>query len=285
MTRKRDVFDFFRDNQHRLNEAPPARSWRRLEQRLDMRRHGGHSSRFRVLGMVAGILILVTLVGLVSLSLGRQQSLLMAANRQAIPSALEDLSVTDADSEGMNTVMVVQRAQEHRQSPISEGVPGQKLVFTGKSKAPGKTNGTLEAFAWMAGRWQSREHGETAFEEWSRTSAFELKGMAGLEGKEQEHMRLYQQDNKVYFSTDFGGKTVVRYTLVAINGTEALFENLDAGFPQQVLFQRQGKSRMAAIYQNAESHLPDTERIRNLQERHTFRPMQAVRQLNRVTLQ
>lgn len=287
MSRNRDVFDFFRDNQQRLNETPPVRSWRRLERRLDAHRRRNRISRYRVLGMVAGILLLIVLVGLVSLILGRQQSLLLAANRQAAPTALEDLTVTDADRAGLRAVMAVQRAQEHRQYPISEGAPGQKLISAGNSNKKPNSTITMEAFGWMAGRWQSREQGEPAFEEWSRAGEYELRGVARLEtkGGGQEHMRLFQQGNKIYFSTDFGGRAAVRYELIAINGSEALFENLDAGFPQQILLQRLGKNRMAAIYRNAESHLPDNERIRNLRERHTIRPMQALRHLSRVNLQ
>lgn len=287
MARKKDVFDFFKDNQHHLNEAPPARSWRRLEQRLDTHRTRHRISRYRVLGMVAGILLLVVLVGLISLSLGRQQNLLLAANRQATPTAVEELTITDADRSGLRTVLAVQRAQEHRQRPISEGAPGQKLVTAGKEGQQQGRRTTLEAFSWMAGRWQSREHGEPAFEEWNRPEGQGLSGTARLDdtGNQEEHMRLFQKDNKIYFSTDFGGQEPVAYTLIAINGSEALFENLEAGFPQQVLLQRQGQSRMAVIYQNAPSHLPDTERLQNLRQRHTIQPMQAVRRMARVNLQ
>ena len=287
MTRKRDVFDFFRDNQHRLNEAPSAHSWRRLDRRLDAHRRRNRPSRYRVLGMVAGILVLVILVGLVSLSLGRQQNQQLAFNKQAVPTGLEDLAVTDADRDGLRTVLAVQHAQEHRRQPISEGAPGQKLVFAGNSEQRRQSSATLDAFNWIAGRWQSRQQGQLVVEEWRRTGENELAGQAGLDDGTQssENMRLFQQDNKIYFSTDFGGKTTVQYTLAAINGEEALFENLEAGFPQQVLFQRQGPSHLAVIYQNAESQLPDTERIRNLKQRHTIRSMQAVRQLSKVSLQ
>ena len=287
MARKRDVFDFFRDNQHRLNEAPSAQSWRRLDQRLDAHRHRNRISRYRVLGMVAGVLILVTLVGLVSLSLGRQQSLLLAANKQAVPSMLEDLTITDADRDGLRTVLTVQRAQEGLQHPISEGAPGQKLIFAGNSDQHRPSGANLEAFSWMIGRWQSHENGQPAFEEWNRLNDNELTGRGGLENNEQpqEHMRLYKQGNKIYFSTDFGGQSVIQYSLAAINGEEALFENPEADFPQQLRLQRPGQGRMAIIYQNAESHLPDTERMRNLQQRHSIKSMQAVRRMSKVSPQ
>lgn len=288
MARKRDVFDFFKDNQHRLNEAPSAQSWRRLDQRLDAHRHRNRISRYRVLGMVAGILFLAVLVGLISLSLGRQQSLLLAANKQAVPSMLEDLTITDADPNGLRTVLTVQRAQEGLQHPISEGAPGQKLVFAGSSEQRRPSGGaTLDAFSWMVGRWQSHENGQPAFEEWNRLNDNELAGLAGLENKKQpqEHMRLYKQGYKIYFSTDFGGQSVIQYSLIAINGEEALFENLEADFPQQLRLQRPGQGRMAIIYQNAESHLPDTERMRNLHQRHTIKSMQAVRRMSKVSPQ
>lgn len=290
MKRKRDVFDFFKDNQHRLDETPPAHSWRRLERRLDTHQQRNRLSRHRMLGMAAGVLVLITLVGLVALSLGRQQSRLLASGKQAAPAAVEDLALTDADRGELRAVLTVQQAQEHRQRPISEGAPGQKLVLSGDSTPGGESAGvTLQAFSWMTGRWQSREQGRPAFEEWRQTGENELAGQAGFEdeGQTREHMRLYRQGNKIYFSTDFGGTaaTSTSYALAAINGEEALFENLEAGFPQQVLLQRQGPARFAVIYQNAEFRLPDTERFNNLRQRHTIRPMQAVRRLSRVGLQ
>lgn len=288
MARKRDIFDFFRNSQHRLNEAPPARSWRRLERRLDAHRSRNRISRYRAAGMAAGILLLVTLVGLVSLSLGRHQRLLLAANRQAVPSQVEDLTLTDADRSSLGAVLAVQQARGNPQHPISEGAPGQKLVLaSNRGSEPGSAGARLKAFSWMIGRWQSRETGQMAFEEWKRLSDSEMAGLARLdnETKGQENMRLYEQGNKLCFSTDFGGKETVAYTLIALNGEEALFENLDAGFPQQVRLLHEGRGQMSIVFQNAESELPDTERMRNIRKRHTIQSMQAARRLGRVNLQ
>jgi len=278
MARKRDIFDFFRNSQHRLNEAPPAHAWRRLERRLDAYRNRNRVSHYRALGMAAGILVLVILAGLVALSLGR---------RQAVPSALEDLAATDAGRDGLRSVLAVQQAQEHLQYPISEGAPGQKLILANHSPSSRNRGATLEAFQWMVGRWSSRENGQAAFEEWALLSDSEMAGTASLEndGQAREHMRLYTQNNKIYFSTDFGGKETVHYALAALNVREALFENLEAGFPQQLRLRHEGQGQMAAIYQNAESQLPDTERIRGLRKRHAILSMQAVRRMSRVNLQ
>ena len=60
----------FRNNQHKLNERPSARTWDRLERRLDNHRHEqqrrGRVVMFRQFSIAAAVLLLIGVVGLLA---------------------------------------------------------------------------------------------------------------------------------------------------------------------------------------------------------------------------
>jgi hypothetical protein len=63
-----DLFEFFKENESKLNEAPPAQAWNKLEKRLDRkRRRKRRGIRFLQLGVVivAILLLLVIAYGVV----------------------------------------------------------------------------------------------------------------------------------------------------------------------------------------------------------------------------
>jgi fatty acid desaturase len=58
-----DLFDFFKENESKLHEAPPARAWDKIEARLERKRRTRRRGiRFLQLGVVALALLLVTFV-------------------------------------------------------------------------------------------------------------------------------------------------------------------------------------------------------------------------------
>ena len=57
-----DIFDFFKENESKLHEAPPEQAWRKLENRLEKRRRERKKIRFLQLGSVLLILILMLLL-------------------------------------------------------------------------------------------------------------------------------------------------------------------------------------------------------------------------------
>lgn len=56
--------NLFRNNQHKLNERPSARTWERLESRLDDHRRRGRVTMIRQWSMAAAVLLLFGIVGL-----------------------------------------------------------------------------------------------------------------------------------------------------------------------------------------------------------------------------
>ena len=252
MTRKKDLFQLFRDNQHKLNQAPSPRTWQRLEQRLDAYQPKRRFSLFRTLSMAAAVLVLVVLVSLISLLAGGRDNRFLASNGKAAPSALEDLRHTDADPYELQTVKITQQAQQQLRRPISEGDASKKLVVSSQNSNQSSGHAPLNSFNWLLGQWQSNANSKTTVDVWKRLSPRAIEGTSTSEGPQQrvEHLRIFQENGSLYFSTDLGGRETNLYTLLSLTEQEAVFENLSLDFPQQAIFRRDGQEGMAIIYRN-----------------------------------
>lgn len=58
-----DLFEFFKENESKLHEAPSAQAWKKLEQRLERkRRKKRRGIRFLQLGIVVAAILMLLLV-------------------------------------------------------------------------------------------------------------------------------------------------------------------------------------------------------------------------------
>lgn len=123
MNRQKNLFDLFRDSQHDLDERPGLQSWRRLERRLDAHQQRGRVSLYRSLGMVAGVLVLVAMIILLSLVIDQQREFLTGT-----PQQLEELPSSDSDATAYKIVEFTRTYQDRMSNPIEEGNATKKLV-------------------------------------------------------------------------------------------------------------------------------------------------------------
>lgn len=129
MKQSKDIFDLFRESKHKLDEAPNPQSWRRLEKRLDTRRATRGSSLYRIMGMAAGVLLLIGVFSLLpALDQKSPENEVMALNHP--PSEMEDL-VVDPAVDDQNIIKVVEFSRHYQDrmvQPIDEGSSSKKLV-------------------------------------------------------------------------------------------------------------------------------------------------------------
>lgn len=131
---KKDIFDLFRENEHKLQEAPSPQTWNRLERRLETRRRARQRSRYatlrRPLSMVASLALLVALTA-VFLWMGKSTSETSAAVAiMEQPVELEELALAINDDAPASEI--AEQAIKHPvypNKPIAEGSrPQQQLV-------------------------------------------------------------------------------------------------------------------------------------------------------------
>ena len=69
MKKERDIFELFKNSQHRLDERPSRHAWAKLESKLDSHRAKHRSMWYRQLAMAATLLALVAFISLLSIVL------------------------------------------------------------------------------------------------------------------------------------------------------------------------------------------------------------------------
>ncbi len=299
MKRQKDLFDLFRDNQHKLNEMPSPQAWRRLERRLDSRRRFPRHDRqrWRPLMMAAALLLLAVITFLFSLVLENRRPAYLAANTEA-PLPMEDLTFTDVDRSMLRAVEFTRKYQDRLSNPIEEGSPDRRLVpsddvrdaIRRNPRAPLSSRpeeALLTNFYWLLGEWVSETNGRQSVERWMLSDNRTLQG-AGLllQGKDtlfRENMSLRLIDNRVYlFVALDDSRQPVRYELLEQKDNRAVFENKTIAFPQQIVLENSPTDGYTVVMQN--SHPAQMTRAQSefIGRRNQLFNQRAVRKMRRV---
>ncbi len=124
MNNKKDLFELFRESEHKLNQRPSSDAWRRLESRLDERRASQKTNLFRQLLSIAALLILLATIA-IAFSLQTNQSSKQTASNT--PAILEDLTYSQSDNEPLKVIEFTRRHVSRLANPVAEGDADKKL--------------------------------------------------------------------------------------------------------------------------------------------------------------
>lgn len=123
MEPSRDIFDLFRDHQHKLTEQPAKASWKKLERRLDAHQKRNRMALRRNLSVAATLALLIGLTFLISFTIGRStQSELQTAAQ------FEEFSVEEDDQAAYRFVSFSRKYQNQPSLYIQEGTNQHKLL-------------------------------------------------------------------------------------------------------------------------------------------------------------
>ncbi len=128
MKQQKDIFDLFRDNQHKLERKPSNQAWRRLESRLDTHQNRVRLSFVRHLSMAAAVAALLALIFTISIFMENNTSEDMAMREQQLNFVLEELDQRDADEAALQVVEFTRHYQDRMKNPIQEGNKNKKIV-------------------------------------------------------------------------------------------------------------------------------------------------------------
>lgn len=143
MKRKKDISDLIRDNQHKLNERPNPRAWRKLESKLDNQHTKKQFFLYRQLAMAAAVVAMVAVISLLAIMTNQNSEMFANAEKKSTEGFIaQDLETiyTDAN-ENAHQVMEFQRKLKDRYAnPISEGTKTKRLLasnnkFTSPTKS------------------------------------------------------------------------------------------------------------------------------------------------------
>ena len=137
MKNKKDISDLIRDNEHKLEERPSARTWERLEGKLDNRRSRGNTFLYRQIAMAAAVVALVAVISLITVLSDKQNSQFAKAD---VSNSIEDWIVQDLETvytdANTNVRLVIEFQKELKAryaNPIQEGDQTKKLVASNKT--------------------------------------------------------------------------------------------------------------------------------------------------------
>lgn len=133
MEPKKDIFDLFKDNEHKLAETPAPHVWRRLERKLDNNRQRNRTVRIRPsmgqFGIAAAILLLFTVVTIMTLALPNRKAQVLAQQEEMI---FEELTTSEADQQLLKVVEFTRRHQSRLSNPVEESVE-KKIILPAQS--------------------------------------------------------------------------------------------------------------------------------------------------------
>lgn len=142
MMKNKDLFDLFRDNEHKLAQQPSLQVWSRIEQRIPAASPRPSAHRLHVRHVVR----VVTVAASIALVLGLAVSYLWVTDTSADTVAalqgnvvpLEELTLLPAP-EAVPAVSVVPATRQRPARPIREGVAGQRLIVKTEAAPPPAT--------------------------------------------------------------------------------------------------------------------------------------------------
>lgn len=127
---QKELFNLFRDNQHKLDQKPSNQAWRRLESRLDAHQNRTRISFVSHLSMAAAIAALLALIFAISIFLDHGNHHNMAEREQQLNFVLEELDQRDADEGALKVVEFSRQYQDRMRNPIEEGTEKKKIVLS-----------------------------------------------------------------------------------------------------------------------------------------------------------
>ncbi len=133
---------------------------------------------------------------------------------------------------------------------LAEAGQPRAVSASGQQVQQRPTPATIDQVAWMAGTWIGTDGGVAVEERWtppaggamlavSRT----LKGgrMAGF-----EFLRIVERDSGLVYVAQPGGKPPTDFTLTAVSGNSATFENPEHDFPKLIRYTKRPDGALEA---------------------------------------
>ena len=145
---KKNISDLIRDNQHKLDERPSPRAWRKLESRLENQNNRKKTYLYRQLAMVAAVVALVAVISLLTVltQQNKQDFASIELNSENwIAQNLETIS--GEGNQNIRAKIQFQRKLKKRypNSSIQEGIQTKKLLASQVSINNSKNIGDSDA--------------------------------------------------------------------------------------------------------------------------------------------
>jgi len=146
----------------------------------------------------------------------------------------------------------------------------------------------LSKFQWLIGQWKGNSPTGNSFEDWRMVNDFTIQGEGFIVVNGDtiftEGMRIQRLGNDLYYIVALDdSRKPVKFKLKTYVEQQAIFENEDIAFPNQVIIRKNASNSYTTILQNKEPAQIKTEQLNYINQRNAIRNEQAIRNLERVT--
>ncbi|MFK8104409.1 MAG: DUF6265 family protein [Saprospiraceae bacterium] len=145
----------------------------------------------------------------------------------------------------------------------------------------------LSLFKWLIGQWHGTTNSGLSIEQWQLKNEFTIEGTGFIivngDTTFTEGMRIQKIDQDVYYILTLDqSKKPVRFRLKSYQNQQAVFENAELAFPNQVILQQNNFNNFSTILQNSAPAQIQSDQQLYIQNRNLIQNEQAVRNLSRV---
>lgn len=127
MKDNKDLFDLFKENEHKIQPAPSRHAWDKLERKLDARKDINQTSKYRSIAQIAAVVAVVSIAAVIALlntGSGSDKNMAVASERV---STWEEIALEKSGKNG-NDLVEFNRQKEAKQVLMNEGSKDKKLV-------------------------------------------------------------------------------------------------------------------------------------------------------------
>ncbi len=130
MKNKKDLFDLFRESEHKLEPTPSRHAWDKLERKLDARKDINQTSKYRSIAMVAAVVAVVSIASvIVLLNFDDNKNNAMAGKIMKDTNTWEEIALEKSAKNG-DDLVAFNKSVEKKQVLMNEGSADKKLVPT-----------------------------------------------------------------------------------------------------------------------------------------------------------
>ena len=125
------------------------------------------------------------------------------------------------------------------------------MIVAGAAQTPRKAvPATIDRVSWMAGNWVSGDGGVSVEERWTPPAGGAMLAVSRtVKGGRMvgfEFLRIVERDGGLVYVAQPGGNPATDFTLTALSGTSATFENPEHDFPKQIRYTKRPDGSLEA---------------------------------------
>ena len=127
MKDKKDLFDLFRENEHKIQPTPSRHAWDKLERKLDARVDNNQTSKYRSIAQIAAVVALVSIATALAMFKSNSTDTNMAATVVKDNSTWEEIALEKSGRDS-DDLVAFNKSVEAKKVLMNEGTADKKLV-------------------------------------------------------------------------------------------------------------------------------------------------------------